>query len=477
MFRSTRFTLASAVVLASVVTACSSEVAPSRLSAPPQRSSDLVADQPSQYIIDFRLGVPADFSERVAALGGKVEYLHSDAGIAVVSGVSGASAASLGGAGDNVEGDVTISVAPAASRTEEAPAIGIESQSAPNTAVLFARQWDMLAIGADKAWASGRLGATGVTVAILDTGLDYDNRDLTGLVDLSRSVSLVASDDSILKKNFGTTRHPIDDLNGHGTNVGSTVSSKAFAFAGVTSRTTLIGVKVLGASGGGSLGTILAGLLWAADHGADVANLSLGGAFSRSHGAGRVASIVDKVFKYANRKGTLVVVAAGNALPGQLPVDIHHTADVFNTFCDASWVICVSATGPTSAAGTNGPWANVDAIADYSNYGKNEITVAGPGGTGAGFVWSFCARHLLVRQNNADVFPCASGNVILGFAGTSQATPHVSGLAALLVAELGHGIPNNIADVIKTTSDDLGKKGHDEFYGAGRINVAKAFGM
>lgn len=477
MFRPSRSVLASAVVLASVVTGCSSEVAaPSRF-AGSQRASAVVADEPSQFIMDFRLGVPADFSERVAALGGKVEYLHSDAGIAVVSGVSSASAASLGGAGDNVEGDVTVSVDPATSQLEESPAIGIESQSAPNTAVLFARQWDMLAIGADKAWASGRLGATGVTVAILDTGLDYDNRDLTGLVDLSRSVSFVASDDSILKKNFGTTRHPIDDLNGHGTNVGATVSSKAFAFAGVSSRTTLIGVKVLGASGGGSLGATLAGVLWAADHGADVANLSIGGFFSRSNGAGRVASIVDKVFKYAHRNGTLVVVAAGNALPGKPPVDLHHTANVFNTFCDASWVVCVSATGPTSAAGTNGPWANVDAIGSYSNYGKNEITVAGPGGTEAGFVWSFCARHFLVRQNNADVFPCSSGNFVVGFAGTSQATPHVSGLAALLVAELGHGIPNTIADVMKATSDDLGKKGHDELYGQGRINVAKAFGL
>ncbi len=59
----------------------------------------------------------------------------------------------------------------------------------------------------------------------------------------------------------------ISDYNGHGTNVGATVSSKAFAFAGVSSMTTLIGVKVLGANGVGSFGGILNGVLWAADHG------------------------------------------------------------------------------------------------------------------------------------------------------------------------------------------------------------------
>ena len=71
----------------------------------------------------------------------------------------------------------------------------------------------------------------------------------------------------------------------------SNMSSKAFAFAGVTSRTTLIGVKVLGRDGSGSFGDILTGILWAADHGADVANMSLGGAFVKA-GNGRFTSIL-----------------------------------------------------------------------------------------------------------------------------------------------------------------------------------------
>jgi subtilisin family serine protease len=66
---------------------------------------------------------------------------------------------------------------------------------------------------------------------------------------------------------------------------------------------------------------------------------------------------------------------------------------------------------------------------------------------------------------------------VTGYAGTSQATPHVTGLAALLVAELGRGNPSLIANVIKSSADDLGKKGHDAFYGNGRINLARALGL
>src|SRR4029077_9851133 len=107
------------------------------------------------------------------------------------------------------------------------------------------------------------------------------------------------------------TRNNISDFNGHGTNVATQVSSKAAAFAGVTSRTTLIGVKVLGANGSGSVGGVLNGILWAADHGADVANMSLGSDFSKA-GAGRFTSLINRVFNYAKKQGMLIVVAAGN---------------------------------------------------------------------------------------------------------------------------------------------------------------------
>jgi hypothetical protein len=150
-----------------------------------------------------------------------------------------------------------------------------------------------------------------------------------------------------------------------------------------------MGIKVLGFTGSGSLGGILAGLIWAADHGADVANMSLGVAGSVDKaGAGRFIGLLNRVFNYTNRAGMMVVVSAGNDA-----LNLDGDGRGFSVFCEASHVICVSATGPTSGTPFAGPWANVDAPADYTNFGKQDITVAAPGGTEFGFVSALCARH------------------------------------------------------------------------------------
>ena len=140
------------------------------------------------------------------------------------------------------------------------PAGGIESVDFPNTAILYARQWWSRAVGADVAWANGRLGSPAVTVAILDSGIDYLNPDLAGKVDLARSASFVPSDDALVAA-FFPTRHPVTDLNYHGSLVATTVSSNAFAFAGVTSRVTLMGVKVCNVNGSCPSAGVLAGLV------------------------------------------------------------------------------------------------------------------------------------------------------------------------------------------------------------------------
>ena len=103
---------------------------------------------------------------------------------------------------------------------------------------VFPIQWNMLAVHADEAWAAGKLGSADVSVGILDTGLDYTHPDLAGHVDLTRSVDMVNEADSIAKY-IGPGRHPISDLNSHGSHVGTVVSSNAIISAGITSRTTL----------------------------------------------------------------------------------------------------------------------------------------------------------------------------------------------------------------------------------------------
>jgi subtilisin family serine protease len=164
-----------------------------------------------------------------------------------------------------------------------------------------------------------------------------------------------------------------------------------------------------------------------------------------------------------------VVVAAGNDAQ-----NMDNDGRNLYIFCEAPHVICVSGTGPTSGAPFAGPWGNVDAPAPYSDFGRQDVTVAAPGGTTFGFVSGLCARHWLVVVNNAPTFPCASGAFIIGGAGNSSAAPHVTGLVAQLVAKYGKGRPAQIKQLLLNGLDDLGPPGPDPAYGQGRINVLKA---
>ncbi len=469
-----------ALLCAAALGACADDVtAPAR----PAPTFSTAAPEANDFLVAFEgNGAPADFAARVASLGGTVTSVHNGAGIATVTGLSDAAAAQLAATSgvSDVERDIVISLdAPAAPVRADLTGVHTSSVGNPASAILFSWQWNMRSIHADAAWAAGKLGSPDVTVAILDTGIDYDDFDLNGLVDLSRSTSFVPSDDQITTT-FFPSRNKISDYNGHGTNVAAEVSSTAFAFAGVTSRTTLIGVKVLGANGRGTLGGVLNGVLWAADHGADVANMSLGGAFTKP-GNGSAVSLINKVFNYAKQKGMLIVVAAGNDTE-----DLDHNGNEFVTYCDAVHVVCVSAVGPFTPTGDQA------VPAFFTNFGRSSIAVAGPGGNSDGtvsvwpwgiddvsWVWSLCSKTLIAgtTTTGAPITPCASGGFVLGFIGTSQATPHVAGLAALLVAENGHGRPDQIKHLIEQSSDDFGQPGTDPFFGRGRIDVANALGL
>ena len=428
----------------------------------------------NDYVVLFKgEGVPAGFGDRVASLGGTVTSAHA-AGIAAVSGLDAAGAAAL--ARDNgvadVQPDAILSL-PAESVAQADQAYvddaSVASPSNPAGAFFFARQWHLRAVGANIGWAAGRRGSAGVTVAILDTGIDYRHADLNGRVDLARSKSFIPSDDAIVAALF-PTRNPITDLHFHGTHVAATVSSNARAAAGMTSGVTLIGVKVLGRTGSGPFSAIFNGILWAADHGADVANMSLGTDFPKAHN-GSFLGFYDRIFNYANRKGMLIVVAAGND-----GIDLDHDGNNFNANCNAPNVVCVAATGPTASASTNGPWTDVDAPAFYTNFGRSAINVAapggniGPGGTG-GFVWEACSTSSLA------IPVCRTGTFVVGVIGTSMASPHTAGLAALIVEDVGHGNPSQVKARLQQSADDLGATGTDPFYGKGRINVPRAEGL
>jgi hypothetical protein len=474
-----RFRVVSALIAASTLAACSIDSVGPEAAAPRAPAHNSAAAE-GQYLVTFKGGIPAGFAHQVEALGGTVLYSHAGVGFAAVAGLNDATAAQLGAtagvAGVAVDEVIQADIGPSMESDLENVA---ESQSNPTTATRYNFQWNMRQINAHQAWAAGKLGSSSITVAILDSGLDYDAPDLNGLVDLSRSVSFIPGDNAITAAYF-PTRHPVNDYNGHGTNVATQVSSKAFALAGVTSRTTLIGVKVLSRTGSGPLSAILAGITWSADNGADVANMSLGGGFAKA-GNGRFVALINKTFNYAKQKGMLIVTSAGNE-----SMDMDHNGNFTKTYCDQPHVICVSSVGPVVSNG------NGDIPSYYTNFGRSAVAVAGPGGNAgsvnsvwpygvgnASFVWSYCPKHRIAGLTTAGVpvlTNCVAGNRLSGFIGTSQASPHVAGLAALIMAEYG---TDNVQTRhrILSTALDLGATGTDPYFGRGRIDVASALGL
>lgn len=436
---------------------------------------DALRDQvPSKHLVMFKGRAPGDFEAQVTALGGTVSMNH-EIGIAVVLGLdeAGASQLKTNSRAQHVEPIAELQLIAPAGVTQPTPVSlggsmmlneGVNSTEDPAGAILFANQWNMRQVHADDAWAAGRLGSPGVTVAILDTGIDYLLPDLEGLVDLSRSTSFEPLDD-LLTGIFFPGRDVSTDLHYHGTNVATQVSSNAWAFAGVTSKTTLMSVKVCSALGGCS--GVIEGILYAIDNGADVINMSLGGWFRKSAFPGQVAAY-NAIMNYAKQQGVTIVVAAGNDandLDRQNNIAIRdangniidrvHVPSFFATYCDANHVICVSATRMD------------DVSASYTNYGRSAIDVAAPGGDSGEWVYALCPQTSLV-------FFCEDGYYTLGVAGTSQATPHVSGLAALAVEDVGRNVAR-VRSYIRNSADAI-VNGNSPYYGKGRINVARAVG-
>ena len=494
----------STLLLAGTVSVIGCADAPTTPVASTVRTSEAPADGPAletdqQLVVFGTRSIPADFAARVAALGGTVGVTLPQVGVAYVAGLSEAAAAELKAVADvrSVEPERVFAVErPVSEATldESEP----QSPAEPGKATYHYLQWHLRQIGAPAAWAKGNLGSRNVTVGIIDTGLDYMHRDLAGLVDLNRSRSFLPEEDAVVARYLPAGTHPMFDLQGHGTHVGSTVSSNGIIAAGVTSKVTLVGLKVCRSgitgltAGGCPNSATFAALMYAADNGVDVVNMSLGGWFSKSAGGG-YEEVVNRVFQYMKERKVTVVVAAGNS-----NIDIDHGANVpvtdpttkvttlitvpslYATYCSSSHTVCVSATGPASATNTQrGPWFDIDAKAPYSNYGREAITVAAPGGADGGSVWAACPTMRVARTATGTYRGVADSycrSFPTGKGGTSMAAPHVAGLAALMVEKYGKN-PSAVTEALTKFSDDLGPLGNDPVYGKGRINVAKALGL
>ena len=396
--------------------------------------------------------IPDNFAADVAAAGGTIVRVQSEIGVAVVKGLTDAAADRLALGNGKVERDVmvqwvpTLEGAQAYVASDAAVPVSGQSHFPPEHAAFLPFQWDMFQIHAPEAWVA-HTGIPTVRVAIIDTGLDPDHIDATGLIDVASSIAFTPS-------LSGPPAWADDHF--HGTHVGGTVTTNNIGTAGVAPNVTLIAIKVLNSTGSGSFADVISGLMWAVTVHANVANLSLGALFPKN-GAGTLVAALNKALNYANAHGVLVVSAAGNDA-----ADLQHDQNFIEIPCESGTGVCVSSTGPG------------DQLSSFSNYGVSAINVAAPGGEfGAAFthfVLSPCSSRTVMPGLAA----CHARNRYLFVIGTSQATPHVSGLAALLDSQFGGTLnPAQLQTKIQQCSDDIGKAGADPFFGQGRINAFK----
>jgi len=272
--------------------------------------------------------------------------------------------------------------------------------------------WGVDRIDAEVVHSGGNTGAD-VKVAVIDTGIDKDHPDLES--NIKGGVNFVAKGPFVNSDAW-------DDDNGHGTHVAGTIAAvdNDTGVVGVAPQAWLYGVKVLNKRGSGYVSDIMAGIQWAVDNGMQVINMSLGGGSSSDEEA---------MCQKAYDADLLLVAAAGNASGG----DVIYPAGY-------SSVIAVSATTDT------------DGLASFSSVGP-EVELAAPG--------------------EAIYSTYKDGGYATG-SGTSMASPHVAGTAALVLAANPGWGNEQVRTQLQTTADDLGPTGPDDYYGYGLVDADEA---
>jgi hypothetical protein len=288
----------------------------------------------------------------------------------------------------------------------------------------YPSQWNLPMIGAPAAWAASS-GDASVTVAVIDTGVDLDNRDLVGRLDTEHDKDFVGHD-TVAQDEDGKTP-------GHGTAVASIIAAKAnnaIGIAGIAPGVRILPIRVLDKKATGTDTDLALGIRWAADHGAGVINISIGGTVG--------TSVLSDAVDYATSKDCVVVAASGNFLNAGMPEgELAYPA----AFPD---VIAVGAVD-------HDKW-----IYQYSQVGR-ELDLVAPG---------------------VEVWTVGRDNRLQKMTGTSMASPHVAAVAALVRSRFPSWSAAQVGDrLCSTAEDDAWVSGFDETFGWGIIRADRAVGV
>jgi serine protease len=320
-------------------------------------------------------------------------------------------------------------------------------------------QWNFagpFGVNAPDAWQNliddGAPGGRGVTIAVLDTGVAYATRGSFRRSPDLKATTFVRGYDFI-----DGDPYP-DDSEGHGTHVTSTIAeatNNGKELTGLAYGARIMPVRVLDSHGEGDSPTIARGVRYAVDHGAQVINMSL--EFSSDVVASDIPALV-RAIRYAHARGVLLVGASGN----ESDTSVAYPARTRE----------VMAVGATTEHGC---------LSEFSNSGPGLDIVAPGGGADAHVADPGCVPD---GDPGHDIFQVTYTRFATrlfgipgGYEGTSMAVPHVSALAALVIASgvLGpHPTPDQVRDRIEATAHDLGPPGYDKRYGWGLIDAAKA---
>lgn len=337
----------------------------------------------------------------------------------------------------------------------------------------FNLQWGHKAVKAVDAWHKGFEGK-GARVAVLDGGFQLGHPDMVGRYDPACTADMTG-------EGIEYRPNPGDPsgIFSHGMHTAGTVGAarNGIGTIGVAPKATLCLIKVLFNRGSGSFADVAEGILYAADRNVDVISMSLGGSIQKSdRGASTLRTLIDRAVSYAYRRGALVITSAGNDGESADNPNISGTpADLIHLPSDSPQAISISATAPHG-------WAKapnttfLDNPASYTNYGRSVINLAAPGGDRLASVTGNCTIGGLTRNCNVFdlVFSTGARSSYYWSAGTSMATPHVSGVAALIVSKYGKMHPAKLRAYLNGGADDLGAPGHDPYYGNGRVNALES---